>query len=219
MPRIWLALAAVAALGCAGSSHDVTRVDAAGAAGTGAGTGAGTESGVTGTGGAGGAATDFVHPGLLHSSEDLTRMKARVASGAQPWTAGWNRLIANAHAALTWTARPAAIVYRGANGTNPENYAQLFNDAAAAYAMALRWQISGDSAYADKAIQVLDAWSAMLTGIDGTSDKFLASGLYGYQLANAAASISSATARSRRRSTRCREPVALNRQPWPPSSR
>jgi hypothetical protein len=52
--------------------------------------------------------------------------------------------------------------------------------------LALRWQISGDNAYADKGIQVLNAWSAVLTGIDGTSDKFLAAGLYGYQLANAA---------------------------------
>ena len=65
---------------------------------------------------------------LLHATADLARMKAKVAAGAQPWTAGWNRLVANAHAALTWTPRPAAIVYRGANGTNPENYAQLFND-------------------------------------------------------------------------------------------
>jgi hypothetical protein len=113
-------------------------------------------------------------------------MKAKVAAGAEPWKAGWDRLSANSHAALTYTARPAAVVYRGANGTNPENYAQLFNDAAAAYALALRWAISGDAAYANKAIEVLNAWSAMLTRIDGTSDKFLAAGLYGYQLANAA---------------------------------
>src|SRR5439155_2333451 len=35
-------------------------------------------------------------------------------------------------------------------------------------------------------IEVLNAWAGMLVGIDGTSDKFLAAGLYGYQLANAA---------------------------------
>jgi hypothetical protein len=133
-----------------------------------------------------GAPPAFVHPGLLHSQQDFERMRAKVAAGAQPWTAGWERLVANPHAALTWTAQPVSIVYRGANGTNPENYGQLYNDAAAAYALALRWQISGDDAYAAKAVQVLNAWSAVLTGIDGTSDKFLASGLYGYQLANAA---------------------------------
>jgi len=214
MSRAWLVLAAVAA-GCTGSPRDGSPGPGAGAGGStggasasggspgtgGAasggspGTGGAASGGSPGTGGAasggspgtgGAAARGFVHPGLLHGTEDLARMKARVAAGAQPWTQGWNRLVANAHAALTWTPRPAAMVYRGANGTNPENYAQLFNDAAAAYALALRWHISGDSAYADKAIQVLNAWSAVLTGIDGTSDKFLASGLYGYQLANAA---------------------------------
>jgi hypothetical protein len=132
------------------------------------------------------AARGFVHPGLLHASADFDRMRAKVAAGAQPWKAGWDRLVANPHAALTWTPRPAAVVYRGANGTNPENYGQLYNDAAAAYALALRWQISGDGAYADRAVAVLNAWSSTLTGIDGTSDKFLAAGLYGYQLANAA---------------------------------
>ncbi len=207
MNRYCLLLAVVLATGCADASRDVTRGSAGGSMGSAGGSagGAGGAGGAT-TGGrdgerdAGDGAMDgadagdadgattpgFVHPGLLHSAEDLARMKARVAAGAQPWTSGWNRLIANAHAALTWAPRPAAIVYRGANGTNPENYPQLYNDAAAAYALALRWQISGDTAYADKAVQVLNAWSATLTGIDGTSDKFLASGLYGYQLANAA---------------------------------
>jgi len=127
----------------------------------------------------------FLHPGLLHSNEDFDRMRTKVAANAQPWKAGWDRLVANGHSALTWTARPAPVVYRGADGVHPENYAQLFNDAAAAYALALRWKISGDAAYADKAIAVLDAWSAVLTSIGGTSDKFLAAGLYGYELANA----------------------------------
>jgi hypothetical protein len=158
---------------------------AAGGRGSGGGGPAGGAAGaVSSTGGAGG--RPFVHPGLLHSAQDLERMRAKVMENAQPWKSGWDRLVANAHAALTWNARPVATVYRGANGTNPENYAQLFNDAAAAYALALRWKISGEKTYADKSIGVLNAWSAVLTAIDGTSDKFLASGLYGYQLANAA---------------------------------
>lgn len=113
-------------------------------------------------------------------------MRAKVDAGAEPWLSGWHKLIANAHAQLTWTARPAAMVYRGADGTHPENYSQLYNDAAAAYALALRWKVSGDTSYADKSIEVLNAWSAVLIGIGGTSDKFLAAGIYGYQMANAA---------------------------------
>jgi hypothetical protein len=128
----------------------------------------------------------FLHPGLLHSAQDFDRMSAKVAAGAQPWKAGWDKLVANAHSSLTWKANPVAMVYRGADGVHPENYSQLYNDAAAAYAAALRWKISGDSAYADKSVQILNAWAAVLTGIGGTTDKFLAAGLYGYEIANAA---------------------------------
>ncbi|WP_084187041.1 alginate lyase family protein [Andreprevotia chitinilytica] len=131
-------------------------------------------------------ANSFVHPGALHTQADFDRMKSHVAQGAQPWLDGWNRLLSNNHASLNWKPRPLAEVYRGKDGTHGENYATLFNDAAAAYALALRWQVSGDDAYADKAISILDGWGATLTTVGGNSDRFLASGIYGYQLANAA---------------------------------
>jgi hypothetical protein len=173
-------------VGGAMSSAGAAGTAAVGAAGSAAGA-SGTNGGA-GTGGAGGSAGGdaFVHPGLLHDDADFGRMKAKVDAGLEPWLSGWQKLTANAHAQLAWTARPAAMVYRGADGTNAENYPQLYNDAAAAYALALRWKISGDTRYADKAIEVLNAWSAVLVGIGGTSDKFLAAGLYGYQMANAA---------------------------------
>jgi len=128
----------------------------------------------------------FVHPGALHTEADFTRMAAQVAKGAQPWLDGWKVLLKNPHASLSWTPHPAEIVYRGKDGSHAENYALLYNDIAAAYALALRWKVSGDDAYADKAIAILDAWSATLSGIGGNSDRFLASGIYGYEFANAA---------------------------------
>lgn len=131
-------------------------------------------------------ANSFIHPGALHTQADFDRMKAKIEQHLQPWTDGWEVLIKNPHGALTWTPRAQGVIYRGYNGTDKENYALLFNDAAAAYALALRWKVSGDAAYADKAVAILDAWSRALTRIEGTSDKFLASGIYGYQLANAA---------------------------------
>jgi hypothetical protein len=128
----------------------------------------------------------FAHPGLLHSQADLERMRTKVAAGEQPWTAGWEKLVANRHSSLKWKPNPKEIVYRGSNRKNPENYHALYNDAAAAYALALRWRVSGDDAYADQAVAVLNAWGTTLTAIQGTSDRYLASGIYGYQLANAA---------------------------------
>ncbi|MER5527039.1 alginate lyase family protein [Streptomyces sp. NPDC002677] len=126
----------------------------------------------------------FAHPGLLHTRTDLDRMAARVKAGAAPYAAGFARLTANRHAQSGWQARPQAVVYRG-SGT-PENYALLYNDVHAAYQNALRYHVTGESQYADTAVAVLNAWSSTLTAVNGSADRFLAAGLYGYQFANAA---------------------------------
>lgn len=124
------------------------------------------------------------HPGMLHSQADLQRMHDSVATQAEPWWSGWKRLIANSHSDSNYAAKPVDTVYRGTG--SPENYSRLYHDAAAAYALGLRWHISGDSAYARAGVAILNAWSAKLKKIDGSSDKFLAAGIYGYQIANAA---------------------------------
>ncbi|MCF5669072.1 cell wall anchor protein [Pseudomonas marginalis] len=129
---------------------------------------------------------EFVHPGLLQTEQDFTRIRAKLANHEQPWQAGWQKLITNRHASLAWNPSPAAVVYRGKDGQHPENYNKLFNDAAAAYALAVRWRLSGNAEYADKAVDILNQWSKMLTEIEGNSDRYLASGIYGYQFANAA---------------------------------
>ncbi|MBW8898542.1 MAG: alginate lyase family protein, partial [Massilia sp.] len=125
----------------------------------------------------------FVHPGLLHTQADFDRMVAKYTTN--PWSASWNILIANSHASLSYKPNAQAIVYRGYDGVHPENYGYLFNDVAAAYQCALRWKISGDTAYADKAVQIMNAWSSTLTSIQGTTDAALAAGIYGYEFANA----------------------------------
>jgi len=126
----------------------------------------------------------FAHPGLLHTQADLARMAAKVKAGAAPYTAGFAKLTANRHAQSGWTPNPQATVYRGAG--SPQNYTTLYNDIHAAYQNGLRHHVSGDSAYADTAVAILNAWSAKLTSLEGSADRFLAAGLYGYQFANAA---------------------------------
>ncbi len=135
-----------------------------------------------------GGSAAFIHPGLLHTQADFDRMKAKVATNASPWIEGWNVLIANGHASLTWAPNPQAQIHRN-DGTNPDNYMTFANDVAAAYACALRWKVSGDNQYADKAVQIMNAWSSMLTKItwsDGHYDGSLVAGIQGYQFANAA---------------------------------
>ncbi len=129
-------------------------------------------------------ASAFAHPGLLHTGTDLARMAAKVKAGAAPYTAGFAKLTANRHAQSGWTPNPQRTVYRGAG--SPQNYATLYNDIHAAYQNALRHHVSGEDVYADTAVTILNAWSAELTSLAGSADRFLAAGLYGYQFANAA---------------------------------
>jgi hypothetical protein len=141
--------------------------------------------GSSGTTTGGSSSSAFVHPGLLHTQADFDRMSLKVAANASPWVDSWNRLIANNHADKSRVPQAVPVIYRGSDGVHAENFDLLYNDVHAAYACALRWKISGDAAYADEAVRIMNAWSATLTGFGGTIDAFLASGIQGYQFANA----------------------------------
>ncbi|TEA11904.1 hypothetical protein C8034_v007130 [Colletotrichum sidae] len=125
----------------------------------------------------------FTHPGLLHTTKDFDRITGLLDDNREPWKAGWSKLAARANP--NHVARPVETLCRGAGSDCTENYSLVFRDAAAAYANAVYWRISGNATYADAAGRILDAWSGNLKRIWGSSDKFLASGIYGYQLANA----------------------------------
>lgn len=125
----------------------------------------------------------FAHPGLLHTQADLDRMKQMVNAKTQPYLDGWNQLVNSSLSQAGWTPRATATIIRGGTG---DNVALLYNDIARAYQNALRWKISGNTANGDTARDILNAWSSTLTTLSGNADRYLASGLYGYELANAA---------------------------------
>jgi hypothetical protein len=78
----------------------------------------------------------FVHPGGLHTLEDLVRMKTQVAAKVHPWIDAWEQLIKDPLAQHTYQAKPVRDM----------NNRQLLNkDAHAAYLNAIRWFISGMS--------------------------------------------------------------------------
>lgn len=129
------------------------------------------------------AAAAFVHPGLLHTQADLDRVKQMVNAGTQPYLDGWNQLVNSPLSQAGWTPRATATISRGGSG---DNVALLYNDIARAYQNALRWKISGSTAHGDTARDILNSWSSTLTTLTGSADRYLASGLNGYQMANAA---------------------------------
>jgi hypothetical protein len=129
------------------------------------------------------------HPCMLHMAEDFAFVKSKVDAGEAPWTEGYAILTASTYASSTYVASPVVTLIRGGGSVeepDADNYSTAYHDAAAAYQTAIRWKISGDANYAKKAVEILNAWANTCTGISGDSNKFLASGLYGYQFANAA---------------------------------
>jgi hypothetical protein len=129
------------------------------------------------------ASTGFAHPGLLHTKADFDRMKQMIHEGRQPYLDGWNQLLSSPLSQAGWKPRATSIIIRGGN---EQNVALLYNDIARAYQNALRWKITGDTANGDTARDILNAWSSNLKTISGNADRYLAAGIYGYELANAA---------------------------------
>ncbi|ETS64630.1 gpi anchored protein [Moesziomyces aphidis] len=127
----------------------------------------------------------FQHPGLLHTDADFTRIKSKLATNSQPWVRGYETLVNNTNSQLGYVASPVENLCRGSNAGCTENYSNAFRDFAAAYQHALRWKISDDVAYAEEAVEIVNAWSSTMKTINGASpDRYLAAGIYGYQLAN-----------------------------------
>ncbi|MFC8361901.1 alginate lyase family protein [Streptomyces griseorubiginosus] len=129
------------------------------------------------------ARASFAHPGMLHTQADLERMAAKVTAGAAPYTAGFAKLTGNRHSQSAWRPSPLRTPARG--GSYVQNYGALYHDVHAAYQNALRWKITGDTAHADTARDICNAWSGTLKGIAGGSEVVLMAGLQGYQFANA----------------------------------
>ncbi|MEK7951432.1 LamG-like jellyroll fold domain-containing protein [Luteolibacter soli] len=124
--------------------------------------------------------TPFSHPGTLHSAADLARMASKVAANAQPWKADFDQLAASPYAQTGWGAYNVDYINRGGTGAN--NYTRSQQDAQAIYELALRWHITGNTAYADRAVQIANVWSDLI-GVTGDTNASLAAGICGYLFA------------------------------------
>ncbi|MEO6233565.1 MAG: alginate lyase family protein [Ferruginibacter sp.] len=127
----------------------------------------------------------FLHPGILHKDSDLARMKQMVAAGAAPWKGGFEKLAEHPQSSANWKPQPQEHVERTLLIGHSKGIGQLEGDVNAAYQNALMWCITGKEAHAQKAIEILNAWSATLKVFDGT-DIELGAGLCGFKFANAA---------------------------------
>ncbi|MFF2325474.1 MULTISPECIES: alginate lyase family protein [unclassified Streptomyces] len=104
----------------------------------------------------------FTHPGVLVSRPQLDFVRAKVQAGAQPWKSAYDQMLASRYASLTRTAKPRAVVECGSYSNPNYGCTDEREDAIAAYTLSLAWYISQDSRYATKAIEIMDAWSAVI---------------------------------------------------------
>jgi hypothetical protein len=109
------------------------------------------------------APTTFAHPGVIVSKGQLDFARSKVNAGAQPWKGAYDQMMASRYADLNRTPKPRAVVECGSYSNPNYGCTDEREDAIAAYTQALAWYITRDERYAKKSIQLMDAWSAVIT--------------------------------------------------------
>ncbi|GHT70413.1 hypothetical protein FACS189455_0040 [Bacteroidia bacterium] len=125
----------------------------------------------------------FVHPGMAQTNEDLNFMKQNVLSGKEPWKSAFEKL--KKQTSADFDPRAVAFVSEGPYGENSVGGREFSKSAMQAYSNAILWYITQDKKQADKAIEILNAWSYKLRSFDANNAK-LNVGLFGYYFLNAA---------------------------------
>ncbi|WP_071812700.1 alginate lyase family protein [Lentzea guizhouensis] len=104
----------------------------------------------------------FTHPGVVVSRPQLDFVRTKVQAGAQPWKLAYDRMMASKYADLNRVPKPRAVVECGSYSNPNYGCTDEREDAIAAYTTSLAWYITRDDRYAQKAIQLMDAWSATI---------------------------------------------------------
>lgn len=131
------------------------------------------------------AAYNYNHPSLMYAQSDFDRVKASLDNNTAPQAVkdAFQNLKGSRYAQNNWVANPKVEIRRG--GDN-QDYNTAMTDAAAAYQNALMWKLTGDDAYADCAVRILNDWASTCTLVTGSTDQLLLAGGQGYTFANAA---------------------------------
>ncbi len=103
----------------------------------------------------------FTHPGIFNSQAELDNIRAIVLDNkTDPIDKGWDKLLQSSLSKTSYTASPYVDIKLASN--TPEKTA-LRNDGRAIYSHALQWAVTGDKKYADKSIEIMNAWANKLT--------------------------------------------------------
>ena len=127
----------------------------------------------------------FVHPGIYYNAADLEFMRKKLATKADPWFSAWEH---NKPSAIEEKSTPHPV--ENYDSSTKEGGSLYWNgDAVTAHKLALQWALTGNQADADKAIEILNAWSSTLKTIIGhpkMPGEMVACGIGALNFANAA---------------------------------
>lgn len=125
------------------------------------------------------------HPGILHTQEDLERIRGYVENEAYPPMGSYAKLRSQPTASASYQMQ-GPFQYIARDGEYAQTKGPSEDDSNAAYHNALMWAITQKEAHAEKAVAILNAYAEELEGIKGTNDNALAASLQGFAFANAA---------------------------------
>lgn len=125
----------------------------------------------------------FIHPGINQTAEDLQLMKNKILKGEKPYKDAFDRLKAATDTAFA--VKAYTYVLRGPYGKPNIGGDDLAKGANMAYNNALVWYITGNKTYANKAIEIINAWSPAIWSFDYNDAKLLAAWT-GHLICNAA---------------------------------
>lgn len=107
-------------------------------------------------------AAGFAHPGIVVGADRLAAVRSDLAAGREPATSALAQARASWQAELDRRPSPVPVVRCGASNSIDVGCSAEVADAQAAYTDALVFALTGDQRYADKAVEIIDAWSSTL---------------------------------------------------------
>jgi len=119
------------------------------------------------------AQTSFAHPNMYLNQSEIDAIKAKVAANQEPWKTAYNKLISDANAALNMT--PTSVVDDGGGhywrtddpyttdgvydpSAHRNDYINANHITDAMRDLALAYQLTGNTQYADGAILLINHW-------------------------------------------------------------